>query len=314
MDLADSSLGKDPSTVYGVYFTTTDGVQYALRQSENLWNPHSYCEFSWSTGVQTADIHGGILHSAHYASMEGKTIASITYITSNGIETYNLASGLYVAPHHEGEITATATSENTMTLTGVPADLENVTVTVKTSGRGAVTLADNASIDANGNVTLDEGKVFAEGTVYNVIVSSSNYAAMTTTVTYTPAQNPGTDPGTEEPGTDVPGTEEPGIEDPGTEEPGTEDPGTDPSDADPGTKAPGNSNTGTTKQPSGSVGSSNSGSNGSRGSSGSSATKSSSSSSAKTGDESHMVVWMAALLLSCTGIVVFVRMGKRKQD
>lgn len=191
VNLSDSSLGKTPSTVYGVYFTTENGDQYAMRQSENLWTPGNYYEFAWSTGVQTSDIHGGTLHPAHYASMEGQTITSITYITTTGIETYNLASGLYVAPHHAGQISAVATGENTLKLLGVPADLENVTVSVATSGRGAVTLADNVSIGRGGIVTLDEGCVFAEDTVYNVVVSSSNYAAMTTTVTYTPSADSG---------------------------------------------------------------------------------------------------------------------------
>ncbi len=185
MNLLDSNMGKDPATVYGVYFTTEDGTQYAMRQSENLWNPHNYYEFSWSTGVKTSDIHGGILHSAHYASMEGKTITSITYITSEGIETYNLASGLYVAPHHEGKVSAVATSENTLKLYGVPADLENVTVSVATTGRGSVTLAANAAIGEDGVVKLDEGNTFEADKVYNVVVSSSNFAAMTTTIQYT---------------------------------------------------------------------------------------------------------------------------------
>lgn len=293
VNLKNKEQGKAPAGVYGVYFTTQDGKQYAMRQSENLWNPGTYYEFAWSTGVRTVGVKGDILHSAHYASMEGKTITGITYITSTGVECYNLASGLYVAPHHEGEVSATATSENTFRLDGVPSDLENVTVSVATQGRGSVTLADHAAMDAEGNVTLDEGNAFAEGTVYKVVLHSSNYAAMTTTVEYTaPVENPDDNNNggeTEEPD-DNNGNETENPDDNNGNE--TEDPDDDNTvNVDDGDNDDADSNGGKQNQKKNKK-------------------TAKQTSAVQTGDESQVLIWACALLLSGTAITALVKYKK----
>ncbi|MCD8126816.1 MAG: hypothetical protein LUD82_04890 [Clostridiales bacterium] len=45
----DSDYGIATTEVYGAYFTTTDGAQYAMKQSENLWTPSKYYEAAWDT-------------------------------------------------------------------------------------------------------------------------------------------------------------------------------------------------------------------------------------------------------------------------
>ncbi|MGN1015164.1 MAG: fibronectin type III domain-containing protein [Butyricicoccus sp.] len=175
------AIGVLSAKVYGSYVTTAKGDQYAMKQSENLWAPSDYYEFGWSTAVQTEDIHGAPMQYEYYADMEGQTIESITYVTTDGIITCNLAEGQYVAPHHKGELAVVQNGPAALKVT-VPSDLKNVTVSVATTGRGSVSIADNASI-VNGQIALDTSAA-VDGTAYTVSVSSSNYAVMTTTFTY----------------------------------------------------------------------------------------------------------------------------------
>jgi hypothetical protein len=167
-------MGFAPSDVYGVYFTMTDGSQYAMRQSENLWTPSNYYEFSWSTGVQTKDVHGGILHSDYYKSMEGKTISEISYITKDGVETYKLTSGLFVAPHYKGTISAGFASTKSVKVYGIASDMKNVTVDIYTGDRQKTYLAQDAKV-VNGAVAIS-GTIESDA-VYSIVVKSSNYAA-----------------------------------------------------------------------------------------------------------------------------------------
>ncbi|MDO5785648.1 MAG: S-layer homology domain-containing protein [Eubacteriales bacterium] len=180
INLSDSTNGKAPADVYGVYLTTSDGTQYALRQGENLWTPRNIYEFAWSTGVTTEEPHGSALHSNHYKSMEGKTISSITYITTTGKETYNLKEGLYVAPHYTGSISALLTDTNKVKLYGLPSDMGSATVTVTTGGRNADVLATNAQIADDNTVTLE--KELTEGKTYTVQVNNETYATLSATL------------------------------------------------------------------------------------------------------------------------------------
>lgn len=89
IDLA--GLPKEITTVYGVVLNTTDGYGYGLRHLENIWR---VSELAFCTG-HTDKVHNCPTSSAHYLSIEGKTIDTITYYTNAGI--YSIAlSDLYV--------------------------------------------------------------------------------------------------------------------------------------------------------------------------------------------------------------------------
>ncbi len=168
-----SDYGVAPTDVYGVYLTTSDGSQYALKQSENLWTPGNYYEFAWDT-----------IDNDYYASMEGKSITGVTYITSYGIVEYTLDEELYVTEHMENVPTAVFLDDSTIYITGVAEDAENVTVSVKASGKNGASLTDEAkSISEDGTVTLDTAAT--DGTTYRVTVTSDNYAANLLSVAYT---------------------------------------------------------------------------------------------------------------------------------
>lgn len=66
--------------LYGVVIETTDGKQYGLRHLENVWLG---TKLAWSVGITTT-VHKCTLHFDQYVDMMGKTISSVTYLTSKG--------------------------------------------------------------------------------------------------------------------------------------------------------------------------------------------------------------------------------------
>lgn len=83
----NSIINTNTDTVYGAVINTTDGTTYGLCHLENIWKGY---ELAWSTGY-TTESHGCHLNSEHFESMMGKTIDSVTYYTSNGIYTLDIA-------------------------------------------------------------------------------------------------------------------------------------------------------------------------------------------------------------------------------
>ena len=83
----NSIINTNTETVYGAVINTTDGTTYGLCHQENIWKGY---ELAWSTGY-TTESHGCHLNSEHFESMMGKTIDSVTYYTSNGIYTLDIA-------------------------------------------------------------------------------------------------------------------------------------------------------------------------------------------------------------------------------
>lgn len=90
LDLNDEALAGVIDTaadsIYGAVINTTDGTTYALRHLENIWRGG---HLAWSTGFTTI-VHGGPVSSAHYVSMMGKTISSVTYYTNKGIINFDI--------------------------------------------------------------------------------------------------------------------------------------------------------------------------------------------------------------------------------
>ena len=102
--------------IYGVVINTEDH-DYGLRHVENIWKSH---KLAWSTGY-TTEVHGCRTSSAHYESMMGETIDSVTYYTSNGIYTFDIddvkvpvKNGISAEVENvdEGTDTATVTLKN----------------------------------------------------------------------------------------------------------------------------------------------------------------------------------------------------------
>ena len=90
LDLNNETFSEQIDTttdkIYGVTVNTTDGTNYGLRHLENIWRGSM---LSWGTGY-TTEVHGCPVSSAHYKSIMGKTIDSVTYYTDKGLITFDI--------------------------------------------------------------------------------------------------------------------------------------------------------------------------------------------------------------------------------
>ena len=78
-------IDTNTDKIYGVTVNTTDGTNYGLRHLENIWRGSM---LAWGTGY-TTEVHEGPISSAHYKSIMGKTIDSVTYYTDKGLITFD---------------------------------------------------------------------------------------------------------------------------------------------------------------------------------------------------------------------------------
>ena len=79
-------INTEADSIYGAVINTTDGTTYALRHLENIYKGS---HLAWSTGFTTT-VHDCPVSSAHYVSMMGKTISSVTYYTNKGIINFDI--------------------------------------------------------------------------------------------------------------------------------------------------------------------------------------------------------------------------------
>lgn len=155
-------------TIYGVVIGTTDGTGYGLRHLENIWR-NTY--LAWSAGYTTT-VHGCQVSYAHYASMMGKTINTVTYYTDGGIFKLNLNTPVKVPAKFSGytlevEDAVVTSGKTEVTLAGIPDDFDPVYSVkgledVKVSGNE---LTYNAETASKGEYTLtvsDKNGVYAD--------------------------------------------------------------------------------------------------------------------------------------------------------
>jgi hypothetical protein len=153
---------------------------------ENVWlgTKVENVEIAWSVqGAPEVYKNHGSGPAFHQYDMNGKTLTNVKLITSAGI--YNIPCNVALTPYYDGEVTMTATDATTVSVSGLPTDIENAKASVYyTTGSGrdtqTVYLAQDAAV-VNGSITLDTA-MEAEPT-YTVSISSDNYAQITGTVT-----------------------------------------------------------------------------------------------------------------------------------
>ncbi len=150
------------AVVTGVVLTA-DGNDYVLRHVENIWR-------KTSLGWNWTDLDG--------TGLTGKTITAITYYLQDG-GVYEYAVDITVKKQMLSDTEAAFTDANTITVKGLPEDIQNPKATVSSVvGRGEtpVVIAESADL-VDGVVTMADAAV--SGTKYNVKVVSDNYADVT---------------------------------------------------------------------------------------------------------------------------------------
>ena len=154
-----------------------------------------YGEFYAAEGVESVDavtsatkmkprtgtLAGGSYH-VNADSVAEETITNVTFITRSG--KYSCDVSIPVKKDYSGAITAAFTAADSVTISGLPEDVENPVATVKTQvGRGEtpVVIAENVPV-TNGVVTTADAA--ASGTTYTITVTSDNYADLSATAIY----------------------------------------------------------------------------------------------------------------------------------
>ena len=127
-------INTNTDKIYGVTVNTTDGTNYGLRHLENIWRGSM---LAWGTGY-TTEVHGCPVSSAHYKSIMGKTIDSVTYYTDKGIITFDV-------PDVKVQIT-----------TGIKATVVDI---MDTDSSAAVTFDQTLPADFNAQYTVDGTEV-----------------------------------------------------------------------------------------------------------------------------------------------------------
>ena len=127
-------IDTNTDKIYGVTVNTTDGTNYGLRHLENIWRGSM---LAWGTGY-TTEVHGCPVSSAHYKSIMGKTIDSVTYYTDKGIITFDVPD------------------VKVQTTTGIKATVADI---MDTDSSAAVTFDQILPADFNAQYTVDGTEV-----------------------------------------------------------------------------------------------------------------------------------------------------------
>ena len=163
-------IDTNTDKIYGVTVNTTDGTNYGLRHLENIWHGS---KLAWGTGY-TTEVHGCPVSSAHYKSIMGKTIDSVTYYTDKGMIIFDVPD------------------VKAQTTTGIKATVADI---MNTDSSAAVTFDQALPADFKAQYTVDgtavsctDGKL-AVGTLalgthkVEIADASGNYAAIVTEFT-----------------------------------------------------------------------------------------------------------------------------------
>ena len=182
LTLTADALDASKATVNGVIITAKDAsgkeAKYALRHIAELWRV-SQIGWSWS--------------SMDGAGLAGGTVTNVTYYLRDADGSYQVVSydvNIPIKLHAEG-MSAAFDDAKTLTLTGLPGDIENPAAKVASKvgkGETPVVIAKNASVQ-NGKVVCTEEAV--DGTTYTVTVTSDNYADLSAEAIYEQKACPG---------------------------------------------------------------------------------------------------------------------------
>ena len=127
-------IDTNTDKIYGVTVNTTDGTNYGLRHLENIWRGSM---LAWGTGY-TTEVHGCPVSSAHYKSIMGKTIDSVTYYTDKGVITFDVPD------------------VKVQTTTGIKATVADI---MDTDSSASVTFDQTLPADFNAQYTVDGTEV-----------------------------------------------------------------------------------------------------------------------------------------------------------
>ena len=177
--------------ILGIILETSDGLKVGMEYLQSIWVQPYEVSFN-VTQESTSNAHiavGGRWDNIpELARLVSKNVTKITYIMPDAAYEYTF-DGIFIKPAYTGtaDVKAAFSADSAeVTVEGIPADLENPTVTVVMgTGRGRQTLVNAAALE-NGVVVMKdaEGKeaVYDPQQSYTVRVGSDNYADLSAAV------------------------------------------------------------------------------------------------------------------------------------
>ncbi|MGM9613679.1 MAG: FMN-binding protein, partial [Butyricicoccus sp.] len=148
-------------------------IQVGMQHLQNIWIQPYQIAFN---------ISGDDGNVSETAKLQGATTTKITYFVPEGVYEYTF-DGTYVKPKYTAELNLSAafnSDRTAVTLTGVPSELKDVTVSIfYKDGRTNVYAAQDTAL-VNGSVALSAAVDSSK--TYTVLLTSSNYADMSTTI------------------------------------------------------------------------------------------------------------------------------------
>lgn len=173
---------KIDGNIQGIILETESGLKVGMEYLQSVWvQPYEI-----SFNVASDNTHNQRMtfdNLDELSKLENETVTKVTFINQNDTYVYEL-DGVFVKPvYKDAKATAVVDEKaETITLSDVPADLENPTVTatyVVGEGREAIrtvvcetAAADSVQMDS---AALKEAKAAGEGS-YTIVISSDNYA------------------------------------------------------------------------------------------------------------------------------------------
>lgn len=173
-------------TIYGAVVKTTAG-DLGMTALENLWygGRYPFVEIALSVpegkGLKRGHGNGGEFYQ--FAGLNGATLNSVDLITSIGV-IHVSANDIKLPSYYDGDLStlrfAITNDSDQLSISGIPEAFEKVTVSVSyRKGRTTTFIAEEKEI-VDGKVALNSKP--ADGVAYTVTINSSNYPAISRTV------------------------------------------------------------------------------------------------------------------------------------
>lgn len=168
--------------IQGTILETESGLKVGMEFLQSMWVQPWEISFNVSP-ESTLNAHiAGWDNLDELSKLVGEKVTKIIFVMPDSTYIYEF-DGIYIKPVYpeQADFAASFTAGSAeVAISGVPGDLEDVTVTITCgSGRGATTVASAVEI-RDGKVTMDSA--YDDTQTYTVKVSSSNYADLVAAV------------------------------------------------------------------------------------------------------------------------------------
>lgn len=168
--------------IQGTILETESGLKVGMEFLQSMWVQPWEISFNVSP-ESTLNAHiVGWDNLDELSKLVGEKVTKIIFVMPDSTYIYEF-DGIYIKPVYpeQADVAASFTAGSAeVAISGVPEDLEDVTVTITCgSGRGATTVASAVEI-RDGKVTMDSA--YDDTQTYTVKVSSSNYADLVAAV------------------------------------------------------------------------------------------------------------------------------------